>query len=53
MSDKATAASPSFEQTISELETIVNEMEQGDLPLHEALKKFERGQFFFFKILKF
>ena len=43
MSDKATAASPSFEQTISELETIVNEMEQGDLPLHEALKKFERG----------
>ena len=43
MSDKATAASPSFEQTISELETIVNEMEQGDLPLHEPLKKFERG----------
>jgi len=43
VSDKATAASPSFEQTISELETIVNEMEQGDLPLHEALKKFERG----------
>jgi Exonuclease VII small subunit len=39
VSDKATAASPSFEQTISELETIVNEMEQGDLPLHEALKK--------------
>ncbi|MDG6098116.1 exodeoxyribonuclease VII small subunit [Alteromonas sp. ZYF713] len=43
VSDKATATSPSFEQTISELETIVNEMEQGDLPLHEALKKFERG----------
>lgn len=43
MSDKATPSSPSFEQTISELETIVSEMEQGDLPLHEALKKFERG----------
>ena len=43
MSDKATAASPSFEQTISELETIGNEMQQGDLPLHEALKKFECG----------
>ncbi|OFI32491.1 exodeoxyribonuclease VII small subunit [Alteromonas lipolytica] len=43
VSDKATPANPSFEQTISELEAIVNEMEQGDLPLHEALQKFERG----------
>lgn len=38
-----TSDNQSFEQTISELEAIVNEMEQGDLPLHEALKKFERG----------
>ena len=43
MSEKATTSSPSFEQSINELESIVNEMEQGDLPLHEALQKFERG----------
>ena len=35
--------SPSFEETLSELETIVNEMENGDLPLNKALEKFERG----------
>lgn len=34
---------PSFEETLSELETIVNEMENGDLPLNKALEKFERG----------
>ncbi len=35
--------SPSFEEMLSELETIVNEMENGDLPLNKALEKFERG----------
>ena len=35
--------SPSFEETLSELNTIVDEMENGDLPLHVALEKFERG----------
>jgi len=35
--------SPSFEETLSELETIVNEMENGDLPLNKALEQFERG----------
>lgn len=35
--------SPSFEETLGELDTIVNDMENGDLPLHEALEKFERG----------
>ena len=34
---------PSFEETLSELENIVNEMENGDLPLNKALEKFERG----------
>ncbi|WP_338518127.1 exodeoxyribonuclease VII small subunit [Alteromonas gracilis] len=34
---------PSFEETLSELESIVNEMENGDLPLNKALEKFERG----------
>ncbi|ATC99263.1 MAG: exodeoxyribonuclease VII small subunit [Pseudoalteromonas spongiae] len=33
----------SFEEAISELSTIVTEMEHGDLPLETALKQFERG----------
>ena len=33
-------ASASFEETLSELEAIVNEMESGDLPLNKALEKF-------------
>lgn len=32
-----------FEQSLAELEAIVEEMENGDLPLDEALAKFERG----------
>jgi len=36
-------ASPSFEETLTELETIVNEMENSELPLNVALEKFERG----------
>ena len=35
--------SPSFEETLSELDAIVSEMENGDLPLEVALEKFERG----------
>jgi exodeoxyribonuclease VII, small subunit len=34
---------PSFDATLSELESIVQKMEQGDLPLEEALKQFEQG----------
>ncbi|WP_340677444.1 exodeoxyribonuclease VII small subunit [Paraglaciecola sp.] len=33
----------SFEQSMQELETIVSKMEQGDLPLEDALQNFERG----------
>ena len=33
----------SFDATLEELETIVQQMEQGELPLEEALKQFERG----------
>ena len=33
----------SFEAQVAELETIVKAMEQGDLPLEEALKQFEQG----------
>ncbi|MGL4207717.1 MAG: exodeoxyribonuclease VII small subunit [Aeromonadaceae bacterium] len=32
-----------FDATLDELETIVQQMEQGELPLEEALKQFERG----------
>jgi len=32
-----------FEQAISELEKIVEELEQGNLALEESLKKFETG----------
>tara|TARA_B100002049_G_C15863142_1_gene284205 strand:- start:13 stop:255 length:243 start_codon:yes stop_codon:yes gene_type:complete len=32
-----------FEENLSELEAIVREMESGELPLHTALEKFERG----------
>lgn len=32
-----------FESTIAELETLVEEMEHGDISLEESLQKFERG----------
>ena len=34
---------PDFEQSLTELETLVAKLEQGDVPLEEALKTFERG----------
>ena len=32
-----------FEQSLSQLEKIVQELEAGDLPLEKAIKKFEEG----------
>jgi exodeoxyribonuclease VII small subunit len=32
-----------FEEALQELEGIVNRLEQGDLPLEEALQLFEKG----------
>ncbi|MCK5001658.1 MAG: exodeoxyribonuclease VII small subunit [Gammaproteobacteria bacterium] len=32
-----------FEKSLSELETLVEEMEQGDLSLEESLQHFEKG----------
>ncbi|MFC3094777.1 exodeoxyribonuclease VII small subunit [Alteromonas sediminis] len=43
MTKKTSEDSVSFEETLEELENLVNEMEQGDLPLNDALEKFERG----------
>lgn len=34
---------PQFEESLAELEQLVERMEQGNLPLEEALKLFERG----------
>jgi len=36
-------STPSFEQALSELESLVETLEQGDLSLEESLKSFERG----------
>jgi exodeoxyribonuclease VII small subunit len=40
---RSSSKSPDFEQALSELEALVARLEQGDLPLEEALKSFERG----------
>ena len=34
---------PAFEQSLTELESLVQKLEAGDVPLEEALKTFERG----------
>ena len=34
---------PDFEQSLAELEALVAKLEQGDVPLEDALKTFERG----------
>jgi len=36
-------AEPSFEKALSKLEKTVEELERGDFPLDEALKKYEDG----------
>jgi exodeoxyribonuclease VII small subunit len=39
----AEKTAPSFESGLQELESIVKEMESGDLPLERALELFEKG----------
>lgn len=39
----ATKEKMSFEVAISELETIVKELERGDIPLEKALTQFKKG----------
>jgi exodeoxyribonuclease VII small subunit len=42
--DKPPEATPvDFERSLAELEALVARLEQGDLPLDDALKSFERG----------
>lgn len=38
-----TSNTESFEQSMAELEKLVSQLEQGDLPLDQALAHFERG----------
>jgi exodeoxyribonuclease VII small subunit len=40
---KSKTKTPDFEQSLAELEALVAKLEQGDVPLEEALKTFERG----------
>lgn len=42
-SSKNEPTAPSFEQALSELESLVETLEQGDLTLEDSLKSFERG----------
>jgi len=37
------SATPDFEAALAELEQIVERLEQGELPLEESLRQFERG----------
>lgn len=34
---------PTFEESLKKLETIVDQLEKGDLPLEESMKLFEEG----------
>ena len=36
-------STPDFEQSLAELESVVERLEHGELPLEEALAQFERG----------
>lgn len=43
MPDDAAVSTPDFEQSLAELEAIVEKLEQGELSLDESLQHFERG----------
>ncbi len=45
MTETATPiASLSFEKALAELETIVGQLERGDVPLEESIRIYERGE---------
>lgn len=39
----STKKTPDLEKSLTQLEEIVQELEEGDLPLEKALKQFEKG----------
>lgn len=40
---KQSAGSPTFEESLRRLEEIVNQLEQGDVPLEDSLRLYEEG----------
>ncbi len=40
---KSADKTPGFDDILTELDEVVERLEQGDLPLEEALERFERG----------
>jgi exodeoxyribonuclease VII small subunit len=43
MPNKNTSSQPSFESAIAELETLVGQMESGQLPLEQSINAYKRG----------
>lgn len=43
MTDETGVTIADFEKSLNELETLVRDLEQGDLPLEKSLAAFERG----------
>lgn len=43
MPSKKSQSEPSFEKTLAELETLVEQLESGELELADSLDKFKRG----------
>lgn len=43
MSNKSQTSSPNFETAVAELESIVSQMEAGNLPLDQSLSAYKRG----------
>lgn len=43
MSDETGVTIADFEKSLNELETLVRDLEQGDMPLEKSLAAFERG----------
>ena len=43
MAGKKIAKNIKFEEALTELETVVEKLENGDLPLEEAIAEFQRG----------
>jgi len=43
MSKKTAGAEPTFEESLRRLETIVAQLEQGDVPLDDSIRLYEEG----------
>lgn len=43
MTSKRKSSKPDFEAALKDLESVVERLEEGDLPLEESVKEWERG----------